>query len=103
MLISLAAVAAIGLTGCGGGGGSDSGDSVPADALVIEALDIKFDQEEYTAPAGATDIAYVSEGQQVHTLVVFDEKQPEDRRDHDGQPRARRRSSRSTCPPGPTR
>ena len=40
---------------------------------MIEALDIKFDQEEYTAPAGATDIAYVSEGQQVHTLVVFDE------------------------------
>ena len=74
MLISLAAVAAIGLTGCGGGGGSDSDDSVPADALVIEALDIKFDQDEYTAPAGATDIAYVSEGQQVHTLVVFDEK-----------------------------
>ncbi len=74
MLISVAAVAAIGLTGCGGGGGSDSDDSVPADALVIEALDIKFDQDEYTAPAGATDIAYVSEGQQVHTLVVFDEK-----------------------------
>ena len=74
LLISLAAVAAIGLTGCGGGGGSESDDSVPADALVIEALDIKFDQDEYTAPAGATDIAYVSEGQQVHTLVVFDEK-----------------------------
>ena len=72
-LISLVATASIGLAGCGGGGDSDSKDSVPADALVIEALDIKFDQEEYTAPAGATEIAYVSEGQQVHTLVVFDE------------------------------
>jgi plastocyanin len=72
-LISLVATASIGLAGCGGGGDSDSKDSVPADALVIEALDIKFDQEEYTAPAGTTEIAYVSEGQQVHTLVVFDE------------------------------
>ena len=39
----------------------------------VEALDIKFDQEAYTAPAGPTDIAYVSEAQQVHTLVVFDD------------------------------
>jgi plastocyanin len=73
LLISVAAVAALGLAGCGGGGSSGSSDSVPADALVVEALDIKFDQQEYSAPAGATDIAYVSEGQQVHSLVVFDE------------------------------
>jgi plastocyanin len=73
LLISLATAGAIGLAACGGGGGSGSDDSVPADALVIEALDIKFDKDEYTSPAGATDIAYVSEGQQVHTLIVFDE------------------------------
>ena len=73
LLISGAALAVLGFAGCGGGGSSGSSDSVPADALVVEALDIKFDQEEYTAPAGATEIAYVSEGQQVHTLVVFDE------------------------------
>jgi plastocyanin len=73
LLISLVAAGVLGLAGCGGGDSSGSNDSIPADALVIEALDIKFDQDEYTAPAGATDIAYVSEGQQVHTLVVFDE------------------------------
>jgi plastocyanin len=72
LLISLATAGIIGLAACGGGDSSGSEESVPADALVVEALDIKFDQKEYTAPAGATDIAYVSEGQQVHTLVVFD-------------------------------
>jgi plastocyanin len=73
LLISVATVGILGLAACGGGDSSGSSESVPADALVVEALDIKFDRDEYTAPAGATDIAYVSEGQQVHTLVVFDE------------------------------
>jgi plastocyanin len=73
LLISVATVGILGLAACGGGDSSGSSESVPADALVVEALDIKFDRDEYTAPAGATDIAYVSEGQQVHTLVVFDD------------------------------
>jgi plastocyanin len=73
LLISLATAGIVGLAACGSGGDSSGSDeSVPADALVVEALDIKFDQDQYTAPAGATDIAYVSQGQQVHTLVVFD-------------------------------
>jgi plastocyanin len=72
-LISLATAGILALAACGGGDSSGSDESVPADALVVEALDIKFDQEAYTAPAGPTDIAYVSEAQQVHTLVVFDD------------------------------
>ena len=73
LLISLATAGILGLAACGGGDSSGSDESVPADALVVEALDIKFDKDAYTSQAGATDIAYVSEGQQVHTLVVFDE------------------------------
>ena len=73
LLISLATAGILGLAACGGGDSSGSDESVPADALVVEALDIKFDKDAYTSQAGTTDIAYVSEGQQVHTLVVFDE------------------------------
>jgi uncharacterized cupredoxin-like copper-binding protein len=46
---------------------------VPAGAVVIEALDIKFDKKEYAAPAGDATIAYENKGQIVHTLLVLDQ------------------------------
>jgi uncharacterized cupredoxin-like copper-binding protein len=72
LLISLAVAGALTVAACGGGSGGSSGDTIPADATVIQALDIKFDQKEYTAPAGEVTIAYESKGQQVHTLVIYD-------------------------------
>ena len=75
LLISLGVAGLVALGACGsdGGDGGGSSDSVPADALVVEALDIRFDQKEYSATAGQLPIAYESKGQQVHTLVVYDE------------------------------
>lgn len=73
-MISAAALGFLTLGACGGdddGGGSS--DTVPPGALAVQALDIRFDQEEYAATAGEVTIAYVSEGQQQHTLVLFDE------------------------------
>ena len=55
-----------------GGGGSSSTNTVPADALVVKAEDIKFDKKEYTAPAGEVTVALESEGAQVHSLVIYD-------------------------------
>ena len=74
LLISLGVASLVGL-GAGGGGddGGGSSDSVPADALVVEALDIRFDQKEYSATAGQVPISYESKGQLVHTLLVYDE------------------------------
>jgi iron uptake system component EfeO len=72
LLISTAVAGLLVVAACGGGGsGSGSSDSVPAGALVIEALDIKFDKKDYTAKAGEVPIAYVSKGQVVHTLDVI--------------------------------
>jgi uncharacterized cupredoxin-like copper-binding protein len=57
----------------GNSGGGGSSDSVPAGALVVEALDIKFDKKDYDASAGEVPIAYESKGQIVHTLLVLDQ------------------------------
>ena len=73
LLISVGVASALAVAACGGGGsGGSSGDTVPAGATVIQALDIKFDAKEYAAKAGEVTIAYESKGQQVHTLVVYD-------------------------------
>jgi plastocyanin len=76
-MISALAVGALTLGACGGDDGGDGSgggsDTVPAGALEVRAIDIAFDAEEYSAAAGDVTIAYVSEGQQQHTLVVFDE------------------------------
>jgi len=73
LLISLGTAGLLALAACGGGGGSSgSTDSVPADALVIKAEDIKFDMKDYTAPAGQVTVALESKGAQVHSLVIFD-------------------------------
>ena len=71
-ITTLGVASALALAACGSSGGS-SGDTVPADALVIDALDIKFDKTEYSAPAGEVVIAYESKGQITHSLVVSDQ------------------------------
>ena len=72
LLISLGTAALLALAACGGGGGSSSTNTVPADALVIQAEDIKFDKKDYTAPAGEVTVALESKGTQVHSLVIYD-------------------------------
>jgi plastocyanin len=58
------------LASCGGG---ESGSALPADPdLTVQALDIKFDKPAYAAPAGDVEVAYVSKGQQVHSMVLED-------------------------------
>jgi uncharacterized cupredoxin-like copper-binding protein len=74
-MISVVALGFLTLGACGGDdsdGGGDS-DTVPPGALEVQALDIRFDKDAYEATAGEVTIAYVSEGQQQHTLVLFDE------------------------------
>jgi uncharacterized cupredoxin-like copper-binding protein len=70
-LISLGTAGLLALAACSSGG-SSSTNTVPADALVIKAEDIKFDKKEYTAPAGQVTVALESEGAQVHSLVIYD-------------------------------
>ena len=72
LLISLGTAGLLALAACGGGGGSSSTNTVPADALVIKAEDIKFDMKDYTAPAGEVTVALESKGAQVHSLVIYD-------------------------------
>ena len=38
----------------------------------VRDLDIKFDKTAYTAPAGDVEVAYISKGQQVHSMVLMD-------------------------------
>jgi uncharacterized cupredoxin-like copper-binding protein len=71
LLISLGTAGLLALAACSSGGSSTT-NTVPADALVIKAEDIKFDKKEYTAPAGEVTVALESEGAQVHSLVIFD-------------------------------
>jgi uncharacterized cupredoxin-like copper-binding protein len=78
-MISVLAAGALTLVACGGdddGGGETSattGAGATEDGLVVQALDIRFDQEQYDAGAGELTIQYVSEGAQTHSLVVVDE------------------------------
>jgi plastocyanin len=62
--------------GCGSSGGGGGGaHPVPANPdLTVYAEDIKFDQKQYTVHAGDVQTAYISKGQQIHTLVVQDPK-----------------------------
>jgi uncharacterized cupredoxin-like copper-binding protein len=77
LLISVGVAGLLAIGACSSASGKSSGggssDSVPAGALVVEALDIKFDQKEYDASAGDVTIAYQSKGQIVHTLLVLDQ------------------------------
>jgi plastocyanin len=61
------------LTGCSSSTKADPAQSVPANAdLTVLALDIKFDQKTYTAKAGEIKVAYISQGAQVHNLILED-------------------------------
>jgi plastocyanin len=65
---ALAVLVPLGLTACGGG---ETGSALPDNPdLTVEAFDIKFDKPSYTAPAGEVEVAYISEGQQVHSMVL---------------------------------
>ena len=67
---ALGLVLPLALSACGGG---ESGSALPADPdLSVQALDIKFDKPAYTAPAGDVEVAYVSKGQQVHSMVLLE-------------------------------
>ncbi len=73
-MISGLAFSALALGACGGDDGDGGGsDTVAAGALEVQALDIAFDADEYSATAGEVTIEYVSEGRLQHTLVVFDD------------------------------
>src|SRR6266542_4774473 len=67
----LLSVAACGSSGSGGSG--SSGSTAPAGTLVVDAEDIHFDKKAYDAPAGEVTIDYVSKGQIVHDLVIYDQ------------------------------
>jgi uncharacterized cupredoxin-like copper-binding protein len=71
---SVGLLATLTLVACGGSSSSGSGaNTVPANPdLTVLAEDIKFDKKEYTVKAGDVKTAYISKGQQTHTLVVQD-------------------------------
>jgi uncharacterized cupredoxin-like copper-binding protein len=75
-LLAATALAGVSLVACGGGsssGSSGGANTVPANPdLTVLAEDIKFDQKQYTVHAGNVATAYLSKGQQNHTLVVQD-------------------------------
>jgi plastocyanin len=61
------------LTGCSSSTEADPAATVPANAdLTVLGQDTKFDQKTYTAKAGEVKVAYISQGNQVHNLVVED-------------------------------
>lgn len=60
------------LSACGGSGSSEPADTVPAGALVVNAVaGLQFDADEYgPVPAGDITIGYVNEDSMRHTLIV---------------------------------
>jgi plastocyanin len=67
---AMGALLPLALAACGGG---ESGSALPADPdLSVQAFDIRFDKAAYTAPAGEVEVAYVSKGQQVHSMLLED-------------------------------
>jgi plastocyanin len=62
------------LTGCSSSTKADLAQTVPANAdITVLAQDAaKFDQKTYTAKAGEVKLAYISQGNQVHNLIIED-------------------------------
>jgi plastocyanin len=64
---------ALSLVACGGTAQPTSGNTVPsAPDLTIYAKDNKFDQTAYTAKAGTVNVAYLSQGNTSHNLIIQD-------------------------------
>ncbi len=71
--LAAAALAPLALGGCGGDDSGSAQVTAPANAtIVVEALNLKFDQDAYTATAGDQVIAYLGLDAQRHTLAVLD-------------------------------
>ncbi len=69
--LTVALLAGVLTAACGDDDTSTSATTAVAGAsLRVEAHDIKFDADTYTAPAGTIAIAYVEKGKLVHDLVV---------------------------------
>ena len=65
-----AAILVVPLAACGGGSSTASPDFTSA-TVKVHALDsLKFDQAQYTAPAGDVKIGEVNDGAQAHTLLI---------------------------------
>jgi plastocyanin len=61
------------LAGCSSSAKTDPNATVPANAdITVLAQDTKFDQKTYTAKAGEIKLAYISQGNQVHNLIIED-------------------------------
>jgi plastocyanin len=61
------------LSGCSSSAKADPNATVPANAdITVLAQDIKFDLKTYTAKAGQVKVAYISQGAQVHNLIIED-------------------------------
>lgn len=71
VLLAAAAVA-LPLSACGGddgGGGSD----IPEGALEVDTVELTFDPDELTAPAGEVTLALINQESSIpHTLVIED-------------------------------
>lgn len=70
--LPLALVAAVSLAGCGDDDAATPDGPPSADAVVVLAQDIDFDQDEYSAPAGDVEFRYENAGNILHTLVIED-------------------------------
>ena len=58
---------------CGGTSQGTTTNTVPASPdLTVYGKDIKFDQTEYSAKAGTVNLAYISQGNQTHNLIIED-------------------------------
>lgn len=58
--------------GCGGSDTGSTGTLPPNPDLPVIGLDIKFDKDAYTAPAGAVVVGYDNQGQLVHSMLFRD-------------------------------
>lgn len=70
-LLAATALAAFALSGCGDDSSSNAGPISGVDGtLEIGALDIEFDRNSYSTPAGEIEVEYVQQGSIIHTLVI---------------------------------
>lgn len=73
-LMSSVLLASVALVGCGGGGDSEPAPPVDADLVVTAVPTIRWDAQNYTAPAGEITVALRNQDSVRHTLVVLKDK-----------------------------